>query len=505
MVFRQSILNESFWSWLIQEKENRRLVWLAAICIIIQLIVFKFYYPFPNFLNLDSKDYLEAAISNPSIAMRPMGYPKFLRMVSSISNSSLFLVCCQYLLLELGILYFLFSVKFLLFPAKWTFRIILAISILNPLIPHISNFVSSDCLFIALSLVWVTQLFWILTRPTLRLFIWHALVLFLCFYTRFNGLWYPLISLPVFLIAHITLRPKLIGIGTLLVLLVTNMGVTEYAYFKETGRWQFSAFGGWQLASNALYGYAYSESDIPTQVPKQFRQLQTVVNAHMDSIRHIFIYFRPDYDIGGYYLWNTKSPLSVYLHNYWRRDTSNSILNHWESLAPFYSSYGLYLIRTHPGPYIRFFIWPNLINFYVPPVSSMGNYDFTSDSIVTKWFHWPSQKSHIRYRNAKISILNPLPTISAIVNFVFFVSFLIYGLLGGFSLTSFTSRRILVCTTFIWICNLCFSVLAAPVELRYQLFSLVLTSVFLGLFLSLLWEESKSRQKLIQVTNNPTL
>lgn len=73
-------------------------------------------YPFPNFLP-DSYSYIDAAYNNVNINMWPVGYSKFLRLISVFNRSDTGLVIVQYVLLQLAILFFFILYKILV--AAW--------------------------------------------------------------------------------------------------------------------------------------------------------------------------------------------------------------------------------------------------------------------------------------------------------------------------------------------------------------------------------------------------
>src|SRR5690349_3561563 len=136
MLFKQSIPTQPFVQWLKHDKENKRLIWLSLSIMIASFGWLKFVYPYPNFMPPDSYSYLEAAYKNDFINQWPIGYSKFLRLVSVLNRSHLLLVVLQYLLLMASVLYLLFTIRYLLTPTKWLFRSILTLSIINPLLPH---------------------------------------------------------------------------------------------------------------------------------------------------------------------------------------------------------------------------------------------------------------------------------------------------------------------------------------------------------------------------------
>lgn len=492
MLFQHHIPNVSFRKWIWQDQENRLLLCLSATLIVAQFIVFKFLYPFPNFMPPDSYSYLDAAYQNKEINMWAIGYSKFLRLFSCFTNSHAALVWCQYGLLEASVFYFLFSVRYLLAPARWLFRLLLASSILNPLLPHISNFVSSDALFASLSLIWFTQLLWILCKPNLHLLLWHSIILLLAFMVRYNALYYPFISIAAVAFSQLRLKLKVLGVGLMALFLGAFICQTEYRYYKETNTVQFSAFGGWQLAANALYGYAHVKPESPVNLPARFRPLHTVVNQHMDSIRSLSI--RPDKDVAIYYLWDFRSPLKVYLHDKWRKDTITPYFQQWASMAPLYADYGRYLMLQHPKSFLKYYMWPNLIKYYSPPPGFMGFYnlgDDVVDPIAVTWFGWKNNRIHNYFGKQLIRIAKYFSILTAIINLVFITSFIAFACSGGFRKCSYNNKLILWWMLHIWFCNMVFSVFSAPIELRYQLFPLIITHVFLGLILCFLVEEGK--------------
>src|SRR5690606_7000897 len=81
MSFQHHIPSISFRKWIWESREGRQLLTVSGTVILIQFIIFKYLYPFPNFLP-DSYSYMEAAFNNQFINMWPIGYSKFLRLFS---------------------------------------------------------------------------------------------------------------------------------------------------------------------------------------------------------------------------------------------------------------------------------------------------------------------------------------------------------------------------------------------------------------------------------------
>lgn len=501
MIFQKEIPIVPFFTWLRNEKENKQTLVFGGLLIVAQFALFKFFYPFPNFMEPDSHNYVEAAFRNDFINIWPIGYSKFLRLMSSFTNSHFVLVTIQYLFLQAGIFYLLFTIKFMLSPGKWAFRLLLCANILNPLVIHISNFVSSDSLFAALSLIWFTQLLWIWCKSTIYLLVIHGLILLLAFMVRYNALYYPAISVAVIILATLPKRNKIIGISFTISLLGIFIGTTQYEYYKLYGSAQFSAFGGWQIASNALYGYAHSQHDPVENVPAKFKNLHVIVNNHMDSIARLKN--RPDNEVAIYYLWNFKSPLRVYMEKevQLRKDMNAAFLKKWALVSPLYAQYGRYLILNHPLEFLKYFAWPNLKKYYAPPVNFMDSYNMGSDKVnktIEGWFGWRNQNLTLRFKDRAIKITSLFSELNAISNIVF-----VFGLLGILFLARTVSiplqnKRVLLTTFFVWLLSMVFSVLAAPIELRYLIFPFTLTLNFGIILVSYIAHVSKGESRVKQ-------
>lgn len=505
MLFQHTISTIPFNQWIGKDKENKMLLWFSLGCVIISFTWLKIVYPYPNFMPPDSYSYLEAAYNNDFINTWPIGYSRFIRLISSFSNSHFVLVVIQYLMLTTAVLYFLFTIRYLLSPGKWVFRVLLIFSIGNPLLPHIANFVSSDCLFAALSLVWFSQLLWILYQPVKKILLLHAMVLLLAFMVRFMAIYYPFFSIGIIVFKRMSYKTKKFGIGAIIILLLGFIGCTQHEYKLKTGTVQYSAFGGWQLAANALYGYAHAQPDDPKTVPFRFRKLHTLVNHHMDSLRQL--QYRPDKDIGIYYLWDFKSPLRLYAAEFWKNDTNTTWFKQWASMAPLYQEYGRWLMMKHPAEFTRYYLWPNLLKYYAPPVMFMGSYNLKSHTvwpIATTWFHWSNNQLPTRAHDREIHVTTIFPTLLSIINPLFLLVSIAFIIFGGLSKCSVDCKRILWLMWLIWVGNMGFSVFSAPTELRYQLFPIIITIPFCGLFIawviqSLHMESGIKRQQLTPI------
>lgn len=472
------------------DKENRICLISSVISAAILLVVILRLYPFPNFLP-DSYSYMDAAYNNFNINMWPVGYSKFLRFVSVFNRSDTGLVIVQYTLLQLSILFFLFSLKYLLQPGKWLMRVLFALMVLNPLWLYIANFVSSDALFATLSLLWLTSLFWLLYEPSGKMLIAHALILGYVFSVRYNALYYPFISILVILMTQGPVKEKLLRLAIVLIPVSWFVLYTTFTFQDRLGVAIFSPFGGWQMGSNALFMYAHVDPKTTGEVPPRFKTLHNITLKHMDSLSRLKE--RPDQELGIYYLWDEKAPLKLYLAQRYRKDSTTQFLKRWATVSPLYGQYGSWLIKQHPGAYLRYYVWPNFLNYYSPPTEFLGIYNMGSDTVdpgALTWFGYKSNKVHHFSKNKDIVLTIAFPLLLAMINVIFFFGFLGFVVLGGFRKISPYYKKVLWIMVLIWLGNLAFSVLASPIVLRYQAFPFIFTLTFGVLLLGFVIRES---------------
>jgi hypothetical protein len=495
MLFKYNISPLPFKVWLLQDRENKLLFGFSLIVMVLSFGWLKYVYPYPNFMPPDSYNYLESASNNDLINMWPIGYPKFLRLVSVFTRSHVMLVSLQYIILVASVMYFLITIRYFASPGKWLFRMVFAITVLNPLLPHIANFVSSDSLFASLSLIWFTQLLWILYHPSSKLLLAHALVLLLAFMVRFTAVYYPFVSIVIIFLNPMPTKRIWLGIGFIVVPLLIFIGRTQYEYKIRTDTIQYTAFGGWQVAANALYGYAYADSIPVAQAPLGYQELHGMVNRHMDSLRHLLI--RPDKEPGIYYMWDFKSPLVLYLHKHWPKEKKRIYFEQWSKVGSLYAYYGRWLIKQRPMSFIKHYAWPNLLKYYAPPAYFMGMYNTgktTVDSIAVTWFNWQNNQLPGRFKDREIHLANAFPNLLAIINPSFLVIALFFISFSGLKQCNPINKKILACLVLVWFGNTFFSVLAAPIELRYQIFPILITLTFCLLLFSWIVQSLKITQ-----------
>lgn len=465
--------------WLWKNKANRA-YWVFALAIwLLQFLIFKFkVYPFANYMP-DSYSYLEAAYTNVDVNMWPVAYSKFLRLVSVFTHSDKIVVGIQYFFMQLSSLFFLFSLLYWLKPGRAIRNLLYAFFLFSPLPLYIANYISADSLFIGLSLLWITTLVWIIFRPRPWLLVVQALLLLACFTVRYNAIYYPLVTAGVLLLSRQRWGFKLGGIALSAVLVLTSILYTSQKMQDSTGTRQFSAFGGWQLANNALYMYQHIPAGERGPIPAQFAKLETMVREHMDTLKKVK--FTHDDSVNTYfYLWSGRGPLVQYLTREYKakKDSTTPYFKRWASEGPLYAAYAMYLIRKYPMQFAQEFMLPNAIKYAVPPTEFLGQYNMGKDSVdklAKDWFNYKTRKvKEHNKKGAEIAATEWYPVFSALVNIL-----LIMGLIGIVFIQAIRWKeyglpQLLGLVVLFWLLNSGFSIFASPIVLRYQAFPLLI-------------------------------
>lgn len=458
-------------------KDNRLYLVVAVVAAIIQIIGFKLCYPYADFFS-DSYSYIYAAATGTDVNIWPVGYSKFLWFFRQETTSDTALVAFQYLFLQAVTLYFFFTLLYFYSPSRSTANIIFGCFFFNPLMLYLSNYISSDALFLALSLLWVTQLLWMMHVPRIHQVFVHALLIIALFTLRYNAMFYPLISALVLVLSRRPLGWKLTGIALPLVFIFLFVQHTRKVADVMTGTPQFSIFGGWQLANNALYMYPHIT--VTGQPPAACREFDQVVQTYFRNITEDAKNISPR--DGAFYIKYSKAPLKQYAatHTDPEKDSTNGIYT-WGAVAPIYGSYGKFLMLEHPFAFARYFLLPNTFNYFIPPLEKLEVYNLGEDKvsgIAVRWFHYPSNKVKAISMNAQGIILLIFPAIFLSLNF-FFCWTLVYWIRTASTRKSDPAfKYALLIITILLIVNAAFSILASPIVFRYLVLPMMLCFSF---------------------------
>jgi len=472
---------------------NRRYLIIALIVYLLQFIIFKSNYPYANYMP-DSYSYLQAAAVNADVNMWPVGYSKFLRLFSSFSHSDTILTGLQYFFISISSLVFLFTLFYFTKPGKWVINILYTFFLFNLILLYVANYISADALFIGFSFLWLAHLVWIMYKPKTYMLFSQAFLLLILFTIRYNAVYYPLIAGLAFAFSRQMIAVKLAGVAMSVLLISFSILYTSNKMKEQTGYRQFSAFAGWQLANNALYMYEHIPKESRYSFPKKFAKLDQMVKEHMDTLQRVKL-THLDSTSNFFYLWNPKGPLIQYMQRQWKNDSTTSYLIKWAGEAPLYKEYATILIRNYPIEYGKYFMLNNALKFAVPPGEFLSTYNMGLDSvnsIAKDWFNYKSQKiaSHDRNQRKDVpiikwySVLSMLVLLSLLINWIGLIVF------AGFKKMSPHLSKLLVFASAFFVVNMCFSIVAAPIVLRYEVFVLIAMLVFAIIYAEIVFKSA---------------
>ena len=459
------------------------------------LIIFKAFYPYPN-LVLDSYYYTLAAAQNWDINAWPIGYSKFIRVIGWFSHSPLVLVYVQYLFLQLCNSLFFFTLLYFYRPGKVVANILFVFLFLNPIFLYLANLIMADALFTALSILWTTQLFWIIYRPRPYMILTHAVLLVAAFTVRYNAMYYPLIASLAFILSRQRVWLKLAGIGLHIALLGGFILYTSNRVASMTGERQFSPFSNWKIANDALFMYAHIHPGKSDPLPEKFQSLDTIVRKFFDYTHDNGDLLRPDQYWGSFYMMSPYSPLAQYMAMKNPKDSGFINSTRWADVGPLYADYGSYLIRKYPIAYARYFLWPNYIRYTFPTLEifkALSPFYLRDDdlgSIAKEWFSLKTLTVKQSYIDLRTDFFSYCRVFNLLVHLSFILGVIGFLLLKGWEKVSRTSLYSLILITALWLCNLGFNVFAAAVQFRYLMFILIIGFAFSLIFFEIIFQNT---------------
>jgi hypothetical protein len=468
------------------DRTNRFYLFAAVATIGILWTVFKILYPYPNII-FDSYNYMKAAALNWNFNAWPIGYSKILQVFTLFSHSANLLVSLQYFFLELSCLYFFFTWLFLFRPGRFVSHALFISLFLNPIFPYCSNYILSDPIFIGLSVLWISQLLWLIYRPKSYMIIVNAVLIVMAFAIRYSALYYPIVAALAFMLSRQGVKQKIVGIGLPLILLGSFILYTSYLTVPITGQKQFSAFGSWKLANDALIAYKYVLPGNIDSAPEKFRLLDNRVRQYFRVTKDTNDLLHSDYTLGSYYMFDPKSPLVEYMNSLYGPDQRFLNTKKWLIVAPLYQSYGIYIIRKYPAAFTRYFLFPNLFRYMAPPGEIFGSpwafewREVYGGEYVRKLFKLNTITTPSSSIKLSLDILNLYPSIMAIVHGAFILGLLGFTIFGGFTRIDKLNTYYVLFIVGLWVCDFVFSIFSAGIVLRYQL-SVMIPEMAAGLY-----------------------
>lgn len=459
--------------------ENKMYSLIILGLMVLQWILFKLCYPFPDFFS-DSYSYIEAAYLHFDVNIWPIGYSRFLALFHLLTTSGSALVFFQYLVWSASALYFYLTITYFYHTGKNTRTFLCLFLFFNPLFLYVANYVTSDMLFIAMSTIWLTQLIWILHRPRLYQIFVQAVLIFVMFTFRYNAMIYPVIAAGVFILSKQKVWVKVLGIVSAPVLILPFILWSSQAAKKVTGTPQFPPIlGGWQWGNNALYFRGFIEEDSAIFPTPQTKELDGIARRFFSLPYHpqglLFS------EVANFFIRHPEAPLKQYMSRHYKPKTPYESVQAWGKSAVVFDQYGKFLIKRHLWAYARYYLLVNTKNYFIPPLEKLEIYNLGEDSMwdwAQFWFRYPSPKVWSISKELQGTVLALFPIFFLILNIYYTIALVQFLRRGGLKKTDKMVRyTILVISTFLAI-NAAFSIFANIIVIRYEIFPMVVFLAF---------------------------
>ncbi|MFT4061477.1 MAG: hypothetical protein QM642_03860 [Edaphocola sp.] len=307
-----------------------------------------------------------AAKNEAKVFYRPYGYSAFLRWVHGFSQSDTALVTVQFLLTSFDSLFLYFTVDYLLGFGSKGIRI-LVLLLFSPLVLVVCNVVSSDGLFASLTVLWFALLLWIILRRPWWAVVVQLVLLYCLFLIRYNAIYFPVVAALAFVFAYGASLPyRIVGVASSILVVMSGYISVKKETYEATGANVFSGFSGWQSANNALFMYKHIKVDSRIFDEPELRVLDTIVKTYIDSVSAETLQKIEEGKLASsIFMWDSKSPLKVYTAYYCNKNRL-SYYPAWRQVSELFSEYSKELILQYPMAYFRYFMWNNMVYFFVP-------------------------------------------------------------------------------------------------------------------------------------------
>ena len=462
---------------------HRRYLYIALGGIVGQLILFKLLYPFADYLP-DSYGFIATAATHEGFDIWPVGYAWFLYGFHQLTHSDTALVVFQYLFLETAILLFFFTLLYPYSLSPIITQVLLVALVFNPLSLYVSNYIAGDALFATLSILWFTSLLWMLHRPRLWLLVPHGVLLVVAFTVRYEAIYYPLVSLVVFLLSPYTRNVRIAGLGVPVVVILIFVQYTRDEAYRLTGVHQLSVLTDWHSGNNALYMYEHIRVD-STRIPYRAMPFHRMTQAYFDTLPDQWRGFTPR--MGGIYLQHPHSPLKQYLTRYEHEHPDVPTIEHWGQVAPIFGIYATHLIKQHPLAYTRYYILPNTWNYFFPPLEHLATYNAGTPQVhptAAQWFNYPSTQVRAASTGLSSMALFLVPIFFLIINLTFLAASIWFTIKRHWKHSPLIWPALTLAAA-LWILTAGFNILTSPVALRHLLFPMIIFSGFAALLTNL--------------------
>ena len=458
----------SFYRFCIAKEQRLEIIIVLGIALLsaTMLIIL---YPFPDTM-ADSHGYIDAAAADTYQIYRPFGYSLFLQVLNNISTRISSVFIAQHIIHTLSILWFILSVGFFWRKTRGYYLFVL-FTAFTPVYWYLSNSIMSDSVFASISILWITCILWAakgykttnLYKIVIIFTAAQALFLFAMLHTRHIAMFYPILSIPLFICVFKkrSWLPILFTIAAIFIFRAQTINNTA----KLTDIKRFSSgFEGWQLANNALHIVPHINTK-PSRMPtRKLQDLHTLVMHYKDTISIITKGNR----ITSAFMWNNRLPLKSYMF-YNMQINKTPYLIEWMELGPVYSKYGSTLIKIHPFLFAKHYLIPNTWNaLWVQPgiISEYENHPPLKQ--INAWFSDSIEQGDYQAKSTIYETYSKILPALSLVGWILLLALGIRVLYKNIRIISNITSEPYTAFLFIFILSYITAIIwASPIEARY--------------------------------------
>jgi hypothetical protein len=444
----------------LKQTSQKKILLISSIFYLVIYFFFHWAYPFPN-TTADTGDYIFNAITGYYGGYRPDGYSWFLTVFRVLSGDISFTGTIQFFIYAFAILFFAMSLIFLIEPVSKKYAVVLLIALsLSPMSFYLTHWIMSDSIFISLTLLWFASGLLLLHKFSWKIVALHLILIFLCIKVRYAGMFYPFISIVIFMFSN----KKWAWAFSLIALLIpTYVYIRTKDLTKNVFKTEiFSALGGWVNANNAVVMIPYVKlSDEEINDP-DLRIANTIIRAYPDSIYSI------ENTMNTSFIWAPGFPGKKMIDIVLDQKKDFDYVQAWVYSGYVWGKYAKILIAQNPFLYFRLFILHNAKEYFWPKVNNYAQYEQKElDSIYKRHFEIYNI-TELKAEADLMPVLNPYVPATNFARWLLCIGAFIYliYLLKNKLLNSAHKKIFILLGIYIVLYSL-FSIVTAPVILRY--------------------------------------
>jgi hypothetical protein len=185
--------------------------------------------------------------------------------------------------------------------------------------------------------------------------------------------------------------------------------------------------------------------------------------------------------VGNFFIRQPEAPLKQYYARHYGYNTELGNIITWAQASKVFNSFGEPILKRHPIAYFRYFVYLNAWQYFIPPLSHLGLYNYgknTISPIAQSWFHYPRPVIRVFSHSFQGSLLSFYQGLFLITNVLYLWQFI----------SNVSSRRLLFShiegnqthwvISLYFMLNFCFSLVATVNILRYQYIPMTLMLAF---------------------------